>query len=89
MGMYDLLNCKYPLPQGYNDMQNREFQTKSLESLLDHYTITEDGGLFVTQSEREWVEDSSSVLGGYANALRTWEERIEDYHGDITFTRSE
>lgn len=66
-------------------MQNQEFQTKSLESLLEHYTITEDGELFVTQSEREWVEDSSSVLGGYAKVLRTWEERIENCHGDIYF----
>lgn len=85
MGMYDLLKCKYPLPEGYEDMQDREFQTKSLECLLDNYTITEDRELWVTQAEREWVEDSSSFLGGYAKALRTWEERIEDIHGDIYF----
>lgn len=85
MGMYDLLNCKYPLREEYADLQGREFQTKSLESLLHHYTITPDGELWISQSEREWVEDSNSVLGGYAKPIREWEERVEDFHGEIYF----
>lgn len=88
MGMYDELTCKYPLPEEYADMQNREFQTKSLESLLDHYTITEDGELWIRQAEREWVTDPKSVLGGYAKAIREWDERVEDFQGDIYFYTS-
>lgn len=88
MGMYDELTCKYPLPEEYADMQQREFQTKSLERLLDHYTITEDGELFIRQAEREWVTDPNSVLGGYAKAIREWEERVEDFHGDLYFYTS-
>lgn len=85
MGMYDLLECKYPLPEGYQDMQNREFQTKSLESVLAHYTITEEGELWVTRTEGEWVKDSSHPLGGYVKTTLKWEERVEDCHGDIYF----
>lgn len=85
MGMYDMLTCSYPLPEGYAEMQNREFQTKSLESILEHYTITADGELWVREAEREWVADPTSVLGGYAKTIREWEERVEDYHGDIYF----
>lgn len=66
-------------------MQNREFQTKSLESVLDHYTITEEGELWVEMGEGEWVKDSSSILGGYSRTIREWEERIQDCHGDIYF----
>lgn len=85
MGMYDELTCKYPLPEEYANMQEREFQTKSLERLLEHYTITRDGELWFTMEEREWVEDSNSVLGGYFKTLREWEERVEDFHGDLYF----
>lgn len=85
MGMYDELTCKYPLPEGYADMQNRQFQTKSLESSLEHYAITGEGELWITKGEYEWVADPSSMLGGYAKVIREWEERVEDYHGDICF----
>ena len=43
MGMFDTIRCEYPLPDA--DHQNLEFQTKSLECLLDEYTITRDGKL--------------------------------------------
>lgn len=85
MGMYDVLTCQYPLPEGYAEMQNREFQTKSFDSLLEHYTITPAGELWITRADRDWVEDSSSVLGGYSRTIRQWEERVEDYHGDAYF----
>lgn len=85
MGMYDVLTCQYPLPEGYAEMQNHEFQTKSLESLLERYRITPEGELWVTRAEREWVEDSSSILGGYAKMVREWEEQVVDYHGDVYF----
>lgn len=85
MGMYDVLTCQYPLPEGYAEMQNREFQTKSFDSLLEHYRITPEGELCVTRAEHEWVEDSNSFLGGYARTIRQWEEQVGDYHGDVYF----
>jgi len=49
MGMYVELTCQYPLPEEYTDMQNRVFQTKSLESSLEHYTITAERELWITR----------------------------------------
>lgn len=85
MGMYDELTCKYPLPDGYADMQDLEFQTKSFESNLDHYTISADGELWITKGEGKWVQPGSSVLSGHYELEREWDERIEDYHGDVFF----
>ena len=43
MGLYDTIECRYPLPDPR--LQHAEFQTKDLERLLQSYTITEDGRL--------------------------------------------
>lgn len=43
MGLFDTVKCEYPLPNSLH--QDLEFQTKDLECLLDHYTITRDGRL--------------------------------------------
>ncbi len=43
MGLFDTVHCEYPLPNAAH--QDLEFQTKSLESLLDTYTLTRDGRL--------------------------------------------
>ena len=43
MGLFDEVKCAYPLPDA--EHQEREFQTKDLESLMDRYTITHDGRL--------------------------------------------
>lgn len=45
MGMFDEVICHYPLPNLPNDKKKRIFQTKSLESTMDLYTITEKGKL--------------------------------------------
>lgn len=44
MGMFDMLKCEYPLP-ARTHMQDRTFQTKSLDCCLDRYTIRADGTL--------------------------------------------
>lgn len=43
MGLFDTVKCQYPLPSPLH--QDLEFQTKDLERLLDHYSITRDGRL--------------------------------------------
>ena len=44
MGMFDEIRCEYPLPySGYRLPPRHIFQTKSLGSGLDDYTITADG----------------------------------------------
>jgi hypothetical protein len=74
MGMFDTITCEYPLPVA--EHQNLEFQTKDLESLLDHYTITRDGRL-IRRARRGWM--------GRAAPARdvTW-----PLHGDLRFYTS-
>ena len=43
MGMYDDIKCEYPLPD--RQVQNKIFQTKSLQNNFDSYTITKEGRL--------------------------------------------
>lgn len=54
MGMFDHVKCLYPLP---NEKHNGlDFQTKSLESLMDNYEIRPDGTLWIETYD---VEDQS------------------------------
>jgi hypothetical protein len=43
MGIFDTVTCDYPLPDPGH--QHLEFQTKDLEKVMGHYTITRDGRL--------------------------------------------
>src|SRR5437870_7813570 len=43
MVIFDTVTCDYPLPDARH--QDLEFQTKDLEKVLGHYTITGDGRL--------------------------------------------
>lgn len=57
MGMFDSVQCNYPLPLPlevvdiYPDIYNQEFQTKDLENLLDNYILNEDGELLWIKKE--------------------------------------
>ena len=57
MGMFDSVQCNYPLPLPldvvdlYPDLYEKEFQTKDLENLLDHYILNEDGELLWIKKE--------------------------------------
>lgn len=87
MGMFDKIKCEVLLPDG--SMQNdREFQTKSLENLMNSYVITQNGELYEEDWDSEWVEDSSfKVLGGYLKRIEGSYHRkyLTDFHGDIIF----
>lgn len=78
MGMFDDIECKYPLPmpddpKGYTGSKN--FQTKDLDNSLSLYEIREDGTIwrkFVTKSEYvEGDKKSKSIMGriGYLKEL--------------------
>ena len=66
MGLFDIIECEYPIPD--DRYQNLQFQTKDLECLLDHYTITRDGRL-MRHAKRESHGPEQDV---------EW-----PYHGDI------
>lgn len=91
MGMFDNIECNYPLPlskelielEDFN-IYEVEFQTKSFENLMELYIITEEGELFRKKIDYKWVDDDNYFLKGYMKATR--EELIkEDFHGIVEF----
>jgi hypothetical protein len=71
MGMFDTLKCEYPLPDKI--VQKDSFQTKSLECLLDNYTISKRGKLVLHRQRH----NETSV-----------KEFTIDFHGDLRFYTS-
>ena len=91
MGMFDSIECNYPLPISKElielenfDIYEVEFQTKSLDNLLDLYTITEEGELIHRCREYEWVDDDSHFLKGYMNPVSEKDVK-ENFHGILEF----
>ena len=69
--MFDELICEMPLPDGIT--RTKDFQTKSLDNVLDRYTVTEKGEL--------WRE---SYQWGWAESRKLKPERIL-HHGWLNF----
>lgn len=72
MGMFDMLKCDYPLPV-HPEMQEREFQTKSLDCGLDQYLITADGKLELVRSDYICVFNSDTFRG----EIRFYDQELE------------
>ncbi len=90
MGMFDSIQCNYPLPlplgviDVFSDPYDQEFQTKDLENLLDLYYLEEDGTLYWRKRRYEWVDDDNAFLKGYMDVV---EEEIvpTNFHGVLNF----
>lgn len=93
MGMFDDIRCDYPLPDPAHNQLS--FQTKCLENVLDHYTITVEGRLLREAYDADWVAEDPEVyakkkaegkftLGGYINRTNIHMEDT-NYHGFVTF----
>ena len=80
MGMFDTVVCHYPLPD--TDLQGHSFQTKSLDSMLEHYTITPAGRLIYHAEVREPQKDETAPLGFYLQVVDFWDEDTE-FHGEL------
>jgi hypothetical protein len=95
MGMFDTVSCEYPLPDPRH--QGLEFQTKSLESLLDHYLITGDGRLMRLarhhgvgpERDVEWPIHGDLVFYTSEDTPeRTWIEYVARFtHGRVEWIR--
>lgn len=64
MSLYDTLTCEYPLPDGVPAWAT-EFQTKSLDCELDHYTITVGGRLLKQDDHDHSLADFTGVVEFY------------------------
>lgn len=64
MGMFDYINCKYPLPVvdlSDTTLEQKDLaqdcQTKGLENILRNYTIEEDGRIsYIEYKNSKWIE---------------------------------
>jgi len=83
MGLYDEINCNYPLPESENIKwpSGQHFQTKSLDSMLNIFTITPEGILQDQKGERVYftgeIEFYDSPLGTYTNG--DWAEYLAEF----------
>ena len=83
MGMFDYINCNYPLP--VKGAPKDGYQTKDTPSqYLDRYTIRADGSLWVVKYdcgvrndphlERANTRDVPCNMTGTVNFYRSWRE---------------
>lgn len=98
MGMFDEIKCEYSLPEAA--LQDVLFQTKSLDRLMDRYTITRDGRLIhhtvryelIPEAARpfygkpEWEKPLLQFCGMF-KGVSTGDVEVP-YHGDIYFYTS-
>lgn len=93
MGMFDTLYIKKKLPltkelKALNiNWEEKDFQTKDLENLLDVFEITKTGKLRHLWQERKWKDDDDSFLKGYFEVVKE-EWRDVPFHGTINFYTS-
>lgn len=90
MGMFDSIECDYPLPLPLEvvdimpDPYSQEFQTKDLENLMDTYILSEEGELLWIKKEYKWKDDDDSFLKGYMEVIK--QEIIStNFHGILNF----
>lgn len=91
MGMFDTIKCEYKLPVpanldwiDFNLIQDKEFQTKDMDCVLNEYTITQDGRLMLKKAEYKWVDDDNSFLKGYLDEVSSVLEDT-NFHGQLNF----
>ena len=86
MGMFDTLKVETKIP-GFSEVPDVEFQTKSFDSAMEKYVITNNGELYREVWDYEWTDDPASAFNGYFNKIEGSYRReyLTDYHGDIIF----
>ena len=90
MGMFDTLKVQLKIP-GFSDIPDCEFQTKSLDSAMENYVITDNGELYREMWDYEWIDDPTSAFNGYFNKVEGsyCREYLTNFHGDIIFYTGE
>lgn len=89
MGMFDDIDCDYPLPDGF-DGRSAGFQTKSLERMLDQYRITKDGELEIKkwdlQPNGKWYKFEGGMGREYvAIPEHPWTEEESEWASEMLF----
>lgn len=81
MGMFDTVICEYEIPEYQSD--NKIFQTKDFDCLLDIYKISKDGKL-VLMYYKKWdlldLDEDNLPENGNIKEIE-----ISDFDGDFNF----
>ncbi len=86
MGMFDHIECKYPLPDCDFSLTNQDFQTKNMECELHQYIIDKEGYLFKKKYEEDGWKDE--IIGKKTFPIQQWkfvENEPIAYTGEINF----
>lgn len=93
MGLFDHIECLYPLPLSEADLvrvQGMEFQTKDTPSqFMDMYRIAADGTLWYEEHDIEDRSDPTAegvgrIIGMMTKVNKRWVQ-VTDYTGEIYF----
>lgn len=96
MGMFDNIVCKYPLPLTVEmdelkkfNLNERTYQTKDLECVLDYYEIHQDGTLWHEEYDVEDRSDPNAEgiqrIIGMHTRTNTRMVQMKEYTGTINF----
>jgi hypothetical protein len=92
MGLFDEITVEVPLPAGYEDMQDRLFQTKDLDCAMTKYRLDAGGNLWAWPLEIIPDEERATMEPGPLDIpplIRTSATEIavdmSGFHGDIEF----
>lgn len=89
MGMFDYVRCEAKLPEGFEDLQQHEFQSKDLDEegwtgTMTRHIISEEGKLLRDAGKREWVDEPGLRFGkGYPKRVTDEWAELEGFHGDV------
>jgi hypothetical protein len=87
MGMFDTLRVEQRIP-GFSEIPECEFQTKSLDCLMENYVITNTGQLYCEVWDYKWVDNNEiPIIKGHLERIDGTYRReyLTDFHGDIIF----
>lgn len=83
MGVFDYVNCEYPLP-GCKDPSAIRFQTKDTDAMfLETYKLTKEGRLLHRDVRYEDQSDPNAETGSMTPVPIGWMDT--NFHGDLIF----
>lgn len=87
MGMFDDIQCDYPLPDG---LQLDNFQTKSLGCNLDQYKIDSAGQLWINNTQEgstlplSWIEYNRTTEIVFYTSTGSMKDNTYEWHQYIS-----
>ena len=81
MGMFDEVECRFPLPEGYEYAQDFVYQTKSLLCAGDYYILGADGRLY--ERRYNYREATDEEKADYLEKISRWYRNTDKPSQDL------